>query len=1343
MRKAESRGETSVKKKREQPRVIRSRAIKPQIFIIPLIYYLLSVLWISKTEEIVGAVATSSEHMVLLSFYEGWFFVSLTTILIAGMLIVFARKQHHAEMIQKETDARMRALVENSPDIIARYDKELKYLYVSPSILALTGIKAHNCIGKTNRELGLIPSSQQNLESLIQSVIETGTPVCAVYETKSPLGTINLDIRLIPEYGIDGSVQSVLSTARDITDLVHVEQALRASEERYRKLVEESQDAIVIFQDGQFVYANPASAHLLGYQSSADVIGKTLDEIIAPEDLERIKTYKRNRLQGREAPTNYEARMLRRDGSITWVEVSASVREYKGKPAAQVAYYSIDARKKVEEALKTREAMLHGIFAAAPIGIGLVRSRILGWTNTALQEMTGYSADELNGQSARILYESESEYQRVADVKHSLVERDGVGRVETRFITKDGRKLEILLSSAPIIAGRLDTGLVFTAMDITERKRAMRALADSEERERFRAMEFEAILEAVPVAVFIGHDPKCEYMTGNQAAYDLVGVRPDSNPSKSAPEGERPEYKTLRDGIEVLVNELPMQRVAATGNPIFGSPLTIVKADGTARHTLGNAVPLFDSKGKVRGVIGVFVDITELKHAEEALLSANTMLEALIQAIPDVVYMKDSAGANIIVNRAFEEFTGLSRNDIIGRTDGEIMTPEFASLCSDSDAIVRNTLSQMRIEECAVSADNEVRYYDTIRAPIVSPDGSFAGIVGVSRDISSRKKMEEELKASEERFRAIAEGAQDLIFIKDEGLRITYTNPAMQAYYGVQEQDLLGKSACDLLGEKLGKTAELDDTKVLQGEIRRDDYQQELHGVTHYLSAVKVPIRDSAGSITSLCGIVRDMTEHMRLMEELKRYQEQIRSITDTMHAFLFSAEIMESGELKNYMATSGFERIFNESPSDVASDIHYWLERIHRDDIAVVMEAGKRLMLNEQTVFEFRIKRIDGSTRWLRHDIQPSMGESGRVNAIQGFVYDITEQKEAEESALEAERRFHDLLDSIQLVVIGIDINGLLFYANPFTASMVGVSIERLQGQKGLSAFVPASWKSTASSAYSTTETGFHKYIEYPILNARKQERLIGWSNTLLHDAVGEVSGVLSVGMDVTDARRAEEEIRKTSDIRRALSSRILSAHETERIQIARELHDVLGQVLTGIKMQLDWLRLHSQDSAVSERTQEITSQVDDAIHAVRELAYGLRPPVLDDLGIGSALASLLREAENKSGVKCRLLFHTHTENLSSALSTAIYRITQEALTNILRHSKATEATVRLKREDSSLILTISDNGVGFHPELAEAQVSLGIAGMKERAVLLGGELTIRCVPGAGTTVDARFPIS
>ncbi len=1332
-----------MKQKREQPRISRRRAITPQTFIIPLIYYAFSVIWISTTDEVVAALSYSSEDMMLLSMYKGWFFVSLTSVLIAGMLIFFARKQYQAELIQKETDARMRALIENSPDIIARYGKDLKYLYVSPSIVALTGLKAQDCVGKTNRELGLISAFQQNLESLIQSVFETGTPVHTIYETTTPLGLINLDVRLIPEYGADGTVQSVLSTARDITEIVQVEKALRASEERYRELVEESQDAIAIYQDDQYVYANPASAHLLGYATPADVVGRSLDELIAPEDLDKVKSFNDMRLEGREAPVSYEARMMRQDGSKTWVEVSASLREYKGKPAVQVAYYSIDARKKAEEALKTREAMLHGIFAAAPIGIGMVRNRILGWTNTALQEMLGYSADELNGQSARILYESENEYQRVADVKHPLVEKDGIGRVETRFITKDGRELDILLSSAPIIAGRIDTGMVFTAMDITDRKRAMQALADSEERERFRAMEFEAILEAVPVAVFIGHDPKCEYMTGNQAAYDLVGVRPESNPSKSAPIGERPSFVTLRDGVEVPAEQLPMQTVAATGNPIFGSPLTIVKDDGTIRHALSNAVPLFDSEDKVRGVIGVFVDITELKQAEEALLAANTMLEALIQAIPDVVYMKDSAGTNIIVNRAFEEFTGLSRNDIIGRADAEIMTPEFAVLCDDSDVIVQKTLSQIRIEECAVNAKDEVHYYDTIKAPIISPDGSFAGIVGVSRDISGRKKMEEELRASEERFRAIAEGAQDLIFIKDLELRNTYTNPAMQAYYGVQEQDLLRKSARDLLGEELGKWAELEDARVLQGEIIRDDYQQELNGVTHYLSAVKVPIRDSTGAITSICGIVRDITEHMLLLEELKRYQEQIRSITDTMNAYLFSTEITETGEMKNYMATSGFERIFMQPPSAVVSDMKGWLERIHPDDIPSALEVGMRVMKNEPAVFEFRIKRQDGSTRWLRNDIQPSVDESGRVNAIQGFVYDITEQKEAEESALEAERRFHDLLDSIQLIVIGIDINGLLFYANPFIAKVVGTPSERLLGQKGLLAFVPAGWESAATKAYATTETSFSKYIEYPILNVRRQERLIGWSNTLLHDAVGEVSGILSIGMDITDARRAEEEIKKTSNMRRALSSRILSAHETERVQIARELHDVLGQVLTGIKMQLDWVRLHSDDSAVSERTQVITSQVDEAINAVRELAYGLRPPVLDDLGIGSALESLLRETENKSGIKCRLLLHAQTEDFSPALSTAIYRITQEALTNILRHSKATEATVRIKSEDSALILTISDNGVGFHPESAETQVSLGIAGMKERAVLLGGELTVQSVPDAGTTVLARFPIS
>jgi PAS domain S-box-containing protein len=173
---------------------------------------------------------------------------------------------------------------------------------------------------------------------------------------------------------------------------------------------------------------------------------------------------------------------------------------------------------KNEDALRESEATLKGILRAAPIGIGIVTNRILGWTNDYITNLLGYSHDELMGQNARILYESDEEFQRIALVKHPQVEQYGVGSVETRFRRKDGKFIDILLSSAAIVPGDMTQGLIYTVLDITERKQAEKVIAESEERYRRITDAVTDYIYTVRVAdgrpMSTTHGPACVAVTG-------------------------------------------------------------------------------------------------------------------------------------------------------------------------------------------------------------------------------------------------------------------------------------------------------------------------------------------------------------------------------------------------------------------------------------------------------------------------------------------------------------------------------------------------------------------------------------------------------------------------------------------------------------------------------------------------------------------------------------------------------------------------------------------------------------------------------------------------------------
>ena len=220
------------------------------------------------------------------------------------------------------------------------------------------------------------------------------------------------------------------------------------------------------------------------------------------------------------------------------------------------------------------------------------------------------------------------------------------------------------------------------------------------------------------------------------------------------------------------------------------------------------------------------------------------------------------------------------------------------------------------------------------------------------------------------------------------------------------------------------------------------------------------------------------------------------------------------------------------------------------------------------------------------------------------------------------------------------------------------------------------------------------------------------------------------------------EQELKRSFAQLRALAGRVQGAREDERKAVAREIHDGLGQALTSIKIDLSALvRDDTRSRAQSKRAESMLRLLDDTIQSARRLATQLRPSILDHLGLAAAIEWAAAEFEERTGVKCEFQLPQTELPTSSEQATALFRIFQETLTNITRHAHATRVKVRLYADNGAVCLEVEDNGRGMDPRWPSGTRSLGIVGMRERALLLGGELTIRSSRGAGTIVDVRIP--
>ncbi len=236
----------------------------------------------------------------------------------------------------------------------------------------------------------------------------------------------------------------------------------------------------------------------------------------------------------------------------------------------------------------------------------------------------------------------------------------------------------------------------------------------------------------------------------------------------------------------------------------------------------------------------------------------------------------------------------------------------------------------------------------------------------------------------------------------------------------------------------------------------------------------------------------------------------------------------------------------------------------------------------------------------------------------------------------------------------------------------------------------------------------------------------------------------VLSIARDITDRKQAEEKLRKSSKLLRELATHIQTVREEERTMIAREIHDELGQVLTVMKIQLSLLgnKLNPEQIALKVKIDSLTKLIDQSVESVQKISAKLRPTILDELGLNAAIEWQTEEFEKLTNIKCSLVLPKDDLKLTSNKSTAIFRIFQEALTNIARHSGADKVTISLLTNQNDLNLEIIDNGKGISTEQIKDLKSLGIHGMEERALIFGGQVTLDGTSGKGTKVKVEIPI-
>lgn len=401
----------------------------------------------------------------------------------------------------------------------------------------------------------------------------------------------------------------------------------------------------------------------------------------------------------------------------------------------------------------------------------------------------------------------------------------------------------------------------------------------------------------------------------------------------------------------------------------------------------------------------------------------------------------------------------------------------------------------------------------------------------------------------------------------------------------------------------------------------------------------------------------------------------------------------------------------------------------------AVELPMGKRGTVfgiranGEEFPAEASISRVDmadefGTRRYstaLLHDLSEEQGLKAEIDALQ--------------------RRMRAIFE-LAPVAIWITNGDRIVFANEACARLFGAADRAaLVGRSIYSLLMPESHQAVRQ----TVAQALASETTLPLLS----ERIARLDGTV-RDVVIAVAGLPDHGnsamqmviTDISERTRESQELERSRRELRRLSASLVNAREEEQRRIARELHDELGQRLTALKMQLSSLASLPQRSARDQRVASMLEMVDETVASVRRIATELRPLMLDDLGLVAAIDWLARESARRMGIEVKMRLGDTEPPVSEAAAIALYRMVQEALTNIARHAHATEASIEIRRESDELVVTVQDNGVGFSEESIHRERSHGLMGIRERAYMLGGSLEIGNLPCGGGSIAVRLPL-
>jgi PAS domain S-box-containing protein len=475
-----------------------------------------------------------------------------------------------------------------------------------------------------------------------------------------------------------------------------------------------------------------------------------------------------------------------------------------------------------------------------------------------------------------------------------------------------------------------------------------------------------------------------------------------------------------------------------------------------------------------------------------------------------------------------------------------------------------------------------------------------------------------------------------------------------------------------------------------------------------------------------------DNTESKKAEEAIRLSEEKYRTLVEQASDAIFIAD----SEGRFITVNSSACRLSRHSEAELLNMSIY--DFVISDDLQKNPFHFDILKQGKTVITERIMKQKNGNT--LLIEVNAKLLTDGRLLA---FVRDISDRKKAELALKESENHLRTILLTEPECIKLLSKNGELEDMNPAGLAMIEADdIDQVKG-KSILDIINKPYRKAFQNLNENVFKGKSGSLEFEITGLKGTSRWLSTNAVPMKDAEGNIMSLLGVTRDVTDRKKAEEEIKKTTEELRRLTAHLQKIREEERKRIGREIHDELGQQLTAIKMDVAWIdkKTPPETTVLKGKLKNIITLLDGSNKSIKRILSELRPGILDDYGLLEAIEWINKQFTSNTGIPVEFNTAETDIKLPDDFSTCIFRIYQEAFTNITRYARAKKVVTSLHIHDNKIEVRIKDDGIGFDPSLIQHRKSFGILGMKERILSLEGNFELESSPGTGTKIIIRLP--